>query len=53
MAFSEERGPGIGFWISLALGAVAGGLAMGLGAGWIGFVVVAVVVAIGMLLLLA
>ena len=50
--FEKENGPGIGFWISGVLGAVAGGFALYLGAGfWLAFgVFVVVAVAMGVLL---
>ena len=48
----KENGPGIGFWISLGLGAVAGVFALYLGAGiWLSLgVFVVVAVAMGLLL---
>lgn len=49
----NEEGPGVGVWISLVLGLVAGGVAAYLGTGIIGFVVVALVVGITMAFLIA
>jgi hypothetical protein len=50
--FEKENGPGIGFWISVALGAVAGGFALFLGAGfWVSAgIFVLVALAMGLLL---
>ena len=50
--FEKENGPGIGFWIAVGLGAVAGGFALYLGAGlWISLgIFVVVAVAMGLLL---
>ena len=48
-----ESGPGIGFWISLAIGAVAGGGALALGASVLLSFGVFVVVSVVMTLLLS
>ncbi|MBJ7357322.1 hypothetical protein [Nocardioides sp.] len=51
--FERENGPGIGFWISVGLGVVAGASAVYLGGGVLGFLIVSVVVAVAMGLLLS
>ena len=52
MAVNEE-GPGIGIYISLVLGLVAGILVAVAGGGWIGAVIAFVVVSVGGALLLS
>ncbi len=49
----NENGPGIGFWISLGLGGVAGIGALVLGAGFLLSFVIFVVVSVAMALLLS
>jgi hypothetical protein len=51
--FERENGPGIGFWIAVGSGLVAGAFAVYLGGGILGFLVVSVVVAVAMGLLLS
>lgn len=53
LVFERENDPGIGFWIAVGLGLVAGGFAVYFGGGVIGFLVVFVVVAVAMGLLLS
>lgn len=51
--FERENGPGIGFWIAVGSGLAAGAFAVYLGGGILGFLIVAVVVAVAMGLLLS
>lgn len=53
VGITKENGPGIGFWISLGIGAVAGGGALALGAGWLLALGIFVVVSVAMALLLS
>lgn len=53
MGLTDESGPGIGFWISLGIGAVAGVGSLFLGAGWLLAFGIFVVVSIAMALLLS
>lgn len=53
MGISRESGPGLGFWISVALGALAGVIALVAGAGVLVSLVIFVVVSIGLVLVLS
>jgi hypothetical protein len=53
VGFTKESGPGIGFWISVALGAISGIAALALGAGWLLSLVIFVIVSVAMGLLLS
>jgi hypothetical protein len=49
----NESGPGIGFWISLGIGVVAGIGSLFLGAGWLLALVIFVGVSVAMALMLS
>jgi hypothetical protein len=51
--FEKENDPGIGFWIAVGSGVLAGAFAVYLGGGILGFLIVSVVVAVAMGLLLS
>ena len=53
MGITKESGPGLGFWISVALGALSGGICLVAGAGWLISLVVFVVVSVGLALMLS
>ena len=50
---TKESGPGIGFWISLGLGAVAGVISLVAGAGFLISLAIFVVVSVAMALMLS
>ena len=53
MGITRESGPGIGFWISVALGALAGVVSFVAGAGFVISLVIFVVVSVGLAVMLS
>ena len=49
----NEFGPGLGFWISVALGLVAGVVTLFAGAGWLIAAIVWVIVSVVLILMLS